>query len=215
MEEFRARRVVDSLRDHGVNAHLLRGADGKFGIRLPLRGGREAEWDSDGTSSLKARVMRDGVLVGYVPRIEGSEDFDESRIVDAIIRTDYDQPVAHQRAVAPTLAPALPREGGVFRRFLDGFRYRLPSPGRRIAPRDHGKENRTMTPQQKALMAELRTADYPATWKLSASAADDKLVAGATRSGATGASQHLARIHDAIRVERSLDRVMYGHRLGA
>jgi hypothetical protein len=34
-----------------------------------------------------------------------------------------------------------------------------------------------MTPQQKALIAELRAADYPATWKLSASAADDKLVA--------------------------------------
>jgi hypothetical protein len=37
-----------------------------------------------------------------------------------------------------------------------------------------------MTPQQKALIAELRAADYPATWKLSASAADDKLIASAT-----------------------------------
>jgi hypothetical protein len=34
-----------------------------------------------------------------------------------------------------------------------------------------------MTPQQKALITELWAADYPATWKLSASAADDKLVA--------------------------------------
>jgi len=125
MDEFRARRVVDSLRDRGVNAHLLRGGNGKFGIRLPLPGGREAEWDTDGTASLKALVMRNGVLVGYVPRIEGSEDFDEPRIVDAIIRTDYEGPVAHQRAVALTSDPALPREGGVFRRFLDGFRYRL------------------------------------------------------------------------------------------
>ena len=133
MDEFRARRLVDSLRDRGVNAHLLRGGNGTFGIRLPLPGGREAQWDSDGTAGLEALVMRDGMLVGYVPRIEGSEDFDESRIVDAIIRTDYDQPVAHQRTVAPTLAAALPREGGVFRRFLDGFRYRLPSPGQRIA----------------------------------------------------------------------------------
>jgi hypothetical protein len=133
MDEFRARRVVDSLRDHGVDAHLLRGGNGKFGIRLPLPGGREAEWDSDGTASLKAMVVRDGMLVGYVPRIDGSEDFDETRIVDAIIRTDYNQPVARQRTVAPAPAPALPREGGVFRRFLDGFRYRLPSPGQRIA----------------------------------------------------------------------------------
>jgi hypothetical protein len=124
MDEFRARRVVDSLRDRGVNAHLLRGGIGQFGIRVSLPGGREAEWDTDGTVGLEAQVMRDGMLVGYVPRIQDSEDFDESRIVDAIVRTDYDQPVARQRTHAPAPAPALTREGGVFRRFLDGFRYR-------------------------------------------------------------------------------------------
>ncbi len=37
-----------------------------------------------------------------------------------------------------------------------------------------------MTPKQRALVAELRAADYPAAWKLSASAADDKPVASAT-----------------------------------
>jgi hypothetical protein len=37
-----------------------------------------------------------------------------------------------------------------------------------------------MTPQQKALIAELRAADYPATWTLRASAADDKLMASGT-----------------------------------
>ena len=91
---------------------------------MSLPGGREAEWDTDGTAGLEAQVMRDGMLVGYVPQIEGSEDFDESQIVDAITRTDYDQPIARQRAVAPPPRPALTREGGVFRRFLDGFRYR-------------------------------------------------------------------------------------------
>jgi hypothetical protein len=124
MDEFRARRVVDALRDRGVNAHLLRGGNGQFGVRVPLPGGREAEWDTDGTAALEAQVMRDGMLVGYVPRIEGSEDFDESRVVDAIARTDYDQPIARQRRAAPVPAPALARDGGVFRRFLDGFRYR-------------------------------------------------------------------------------------------
>jgi hypothetical protein len=125
MDEFRARRVVDSLRDRGVDAHLLRAGIGvsQFGVRVPLPGGRQAEWDADGTAGLEAQVMRDGMLVGYVPRIEGSEDFDESRIVDAIARTEYDQPVARQRTVAPAPAAALAREGGVFRRFLDGFRY--------------------------------------------------------------------------------------------
>jgi hypothetical protein len=42
-----------------------------------------------------------------------------------------------------------------------------------------------MTPQQRALVAELRAADYPAAWKLTAIASDDKLVA---RAG-----QHTAR----------------------
>jgi hypothetical protein len=123
MDEFRARRVVDALRDRGVNAHLLRAGTGQYGIRVTLPGGRQAEWDTDGTAGLEAQVMRDGMLVGYVPRIEGSEDFDESRVVDAIARTDYDQPVARLRTVAPARAPALTREGGVFRRFLGGFRW--------------------------------------------------------------------------------------------
>ena len=115
--------MVDSLRDRGVNAHLLRG-NGQYGVRVTLPGGREAEWDTDGAAGLEAQVMQDGVLVGYVPEIEGSEDFDEAQIVDAIARTDYDRPVARQLAVAPSAGPALMREGGVFRRFLDGFRYR-------------------------------------------------------------------------------------------
>jgi hypothetical protein len=123
MDEFRARRVVDSLRDHGVNAHLYRG-NGQYGVRVTLPGGREAEWDTDGTAGLEAQVMQDGMLVGYVPEIEGSEDFDEAQVVDAIARTDYDQPVARQLAAAPPVGPALTREGGLFRRFLDGFRYR-------------------------------------------------------------------------------------------
>ena len=123
MDEFRARRVVDALRDGGVNAHLYRG-NGQYGVRVTLPGGREAEWDTDGTAGLEAQVMQDGMLVGFVPEIEGSEDFDEAQVVDAIARTDYDRPVARQLASAPPAGPALTREGGLFRRFLDGFRYR-------------------------------------------------------------------------------------------
>src|SRR5215469_11066278 len=100
MEESRAQHVVDALRDRGVNAHLLRAGVDQFGVRVSLPGGREAEWDSDGTAGLEAQVMQDGDLVGYVPEIEGSEDFDESQIVDAIARTDYDRPVASQRTAA-------------------------------------------------------------------------------------------------------------------
>ena len=124
MDENKALRVVDALRAQGVNAHLAREGVYQIGIRVVLGDGREAVWDTDDTPGLEAQVMRDGMLVGYVPLIEGSEDFDEAQVVDAIARTDYDQPVARQRAAAPAPAPALAREGGVFRRFLDGFRYR-------------------------------------------------------------------------------------------
>jgi hypothetical protein len=124
MEEMKARRVVDALRDRGTDADLARVGVHQFGVVVHLPDGREATWDSDGTASLEAQVMRDGVLVGFVPVIEGSEDYTEDQIIDAIVRTDYDQPVATQRTTAPPPAPALPRRGGLFRRFMDGFRYR-------------------------------------------------------------------------------------------
>jgi hypothetical protein len=124
MDENRARRVVDSLRDRGVPAHLARPRAGlsQFGIRVALSDGREALWDTDGTAGLEAQVLRNGVLVGFVPVIEGSEDFDESQTVTAIAGTDYDQPVARPAARAAPPAAALPREGGLLRRFMDGFR---------------------------------------------------------------------------------------------
>ena len=122
MEENKARRVVDALRERGTNADLLRAGVHQFGVVIRLPDGREANWDSDDTASLEAQVMRNGMLVGYVPEIEGSADFTEEQIVDAIVRTDYDQPIATQRATAPPPAPALPVKGGLFRRFLGGFR---------------------------------------------------------------------------------------------
>ncbi len=124
MEENRARHVVDALRERGVDADMSKQGVYQFGISIRLPGGREAIWDSDDTAGLEAQVMRDGMLVGYVPVIDGSEDFDEAQVIDAIVRTDYDQPIARRRTTAPAPAPALPRKGGVFRRFLDGFRYR-------------------------------------------------------------------------------------------
>lgn len=124
MDENEARRVVDALRDRGVMAHLERAGVAQFGVRVALPDGRQAVWDTDGTAGLEAQVMRDGVLVGFVPKIDGSEDFDEAAVVDAIARTDYDRPIARQRPTAPPPGPPIPREGGFFRRFREGFRER-------------------------------------------------------------------------------------------
>jgi hypothetical protein len=124
MEENKARRVVDALRDRGTNAELARVGVYQFGVSVHLPDGREATWDSDGTAALEAQVMRNGMLVGYVPSIEGSGDYTEDQVIDAILRTDYDKPIATRRPTAPPPSAPLPRRGGLFRRFRDGFRYR-------------------------------------------------------------------------------------------
>jgi hypothetical protein len=124
MEENKARRVVDALRERGTNADLAMVGTRQVGVRILLPDGREAIWDSDGTASLEAQVMRNGDLVGFVPEIEGSADYTDDQIVDAIVRTDYDQPIATRLPKAPPPAPALPVRGGLLRRFMEGFRYR-------------------------------------------------------------------------------------------
>ena len=124
MEENRARRVADALRDRGINAHFAEVGTYQFGVRVILPDGRQAEWDTDGTAGLEAQVMQDGDLVGFIPEIKGSEDFTEEQVIDAIARADYDEPIGHERAETPPPGPALAPEGGVFRRFRDGFRYR-------------------------------------------------------------------------------------------
>ncbi|MCW2787646.1 MAG: hypothetical protein JWP74_4163 [Marmoricola sp.] len=124
MEENKARRVVDALRELGTDAHLAHVGVYQFGITVKLVDGREAVWDSDDTATLEAQVMRNGMLVGFVPDIEGSDAFTEEQVIDAIVRTDYDAPIATRKMTAPTPAPALAKEGGLFRRFRDGFRYK-------------------------------------------------------------------------------------------
>jgi hypothetical protein len=122
MDENRARRVVDALRERGVDAHLRKSGIDAYAVQVRAGGGREAVWGSEGTTGLEAEVLLDGDLVGFVSEIPGSDAFDEAQIVDAIARADYDEPEGHERPVAPPPGPSLPREGGVFRRFLEGFR---------------------------------------------------------------------------------------------
>ncbi len=82
-------RVVERLRERDVFAHVARPEAFRFGVRIVLPDGREVIWDTDGAAGLEAQIMRDGILVGFVPIIPGSEDFDEDAVVDAIARTDY------------------------------------------------------------------------------------------------------------------------------
>jgi hypothetical protein len=123
MDEDRARRVTDGLRDRGIAAHLRKSGVDAYSVQVPAGQGREAVWGAEGTTGLEAEILLDGDLVGFVPQIPGSENFDEAQIVDAIARADYDQPEGWERAEAPPDGPPLAHEGGVFRRFRDGFRY--------------------------------------------------------------------------------------------
>ena len=124
MDENKALKVVDALREQGVNAHLAREGVYQIGVRIVLGDGREAVWDTDDTPGLEAQVMRDGMLVGYVPQIPGSESFGFDQVVAAIAGTDYDQPIATRSSAPRKPAAPLAPEGGVFRRFLGGFRER-------------------------------------------------------------------------------------------
>jgi hypothetical protein len=123
MDENRARRVTDALRDRGIDAHMENAGIDVYGVRVVIGGGREAIWGNEGTTSLAAEVLLDGDLVGFIPEIPGSESFDDAQVVDAIARADYDEPEGHELPEAPPTAQPLTREGGVFRRFLGGFRY--------------------------------------------------------------------------------------------
>ncbi len=126
MEENKALKVVDALRGAGrQRPPRSRRKTYQIGVRIVLGDGREAVWDTDDTPGLEAQVMRDGMLVGYVPQIPGSENFDFDQVVAAIAGTDaHDQPIATRSSAPRRPAAPLAPEGGVFRRFLGGFRER-------------------------------------------------------------------------------------------
>lgn len=124
MLEETARRVVDGLRERGIDAHLDEEGVYEFAVRVPLGDGREAVWGGEHAAGLAAEVLADGDLVGFLPEIPGSEQFSVAQIVDAISRADYAQPEVHETPEATPSLPPLPKEGGLFRRLRDGFRYR-------------------------------------------------------------------------------------------
>jgi hypothetical protein len=125
MEEARAHRVVETLRARNVFAHVKLPHAGitQYGVRVVLPDGREAVWDNDGTAGLEAQIMRDGILVGFVEAIPGSENFGEAEIIDAIATADYDKPVGRSRPTRPTVPTGSRPPSSLGQRLRGGFRY--------------------------------------------------------------------------------------------
>ncbi|MFJ9683272.1 hypothetical protein ACIRP2_35290 [Streptomyces sp. NPDC101194] len=89
MDAERAGRLVSALRARNVMAHLVEAGVYEFGIRVVLDEGIEALWDVDGASGLDAEIVGDGVLIGFVPHVPGSENFTEAQLVESIATTRY------------------------------------------------------------------------------------------------------------------------------
>jgi hypothetical protein len=115
MEEAIATDVVERLRARRIFAHVNRRAGVyNVGVRVVIPEGSEAIWDNDGAAGLEAMVLRDGVLVGFVPQIPDTDELDAAAIANLIAATDYDAPLPPARNAAPTAptpatGPAAPK----------------------------------------------------------------------------------------------------------
>lgn len=90
MQLEEAEKVVAALRERRVFAHVYSGGVNRHGVRVVLPDGREALWDVDGAAGLEAQIMADGMLVGFVPKIPGSEDWGTEQTIEAIASAVYD-----------------------------------------------------------------------------------------------------------------------------
>ena len=109
MDEATATEVVERLRSRRIFASLNRRAGVyNVGVRVVIPDGREAIWDNDGAAGLEAMVLRDGVLVGFVPQIPDSDNLDAAAVAEIIAAADYDAPVSGQPAVKSSEAPRPP-----------------------------------------------------------------------------------------------------------
>ncbi len=89
MQPEQAEQIVEILRARRVMAHVHPTGLRNAAIRVVLTGGREAIWDGDPAAGLEAQVLADGMLVGFVPVIEGSENFDAPQCAEVIATADY------------------------------------------------------------------------------------------------------------------------------
>jgi hypothetical protein len=88
----RAQEVVDILRGWGVAAHVAKASPFRHGVRVVINSTTEAVWDTDGAAGLEAQVLGDGVLIGFIPPIAGSEvdGITAEQQARLIAATDYD-----------------------------------------------------------------------------------------------------------------------------
>ena len=122
MDETTAEQVVELLREQRIFASVNRRAGVyNVGVRVVIPDGREAIWDNDGAAGLEAMVLRDGMLVGFVPKLPDSDDLDATAIAAVIADADYDakpaprEPRAERTpppAPPPTSPPASPKARG-------------------------------------------------------------------------------------------------------
>ncbi len=89
MQPSEADQIVELLRQQRIMAHVHPTGLQNSAIRVVLPGGREAIWDGDAAAGLEAQVMADGMLVGFVPVIRGSENFTIEQSAQAIANADY------------------------------------------------------------------------------------------------------------------------------
>jgi hypothetical protein len=103
VDEATATEVVELLREKHVFASLNRRAGVyNVGVRVVVPDGREAIWDNDGAAGLEAMVLRDGVLVGFVPQIPDSDDLDAATVAGIIANADYDAPAGASPSSKPS-----------------------------------------------------------------------------------------------------------------
>jgi hypothetical protein len=111
MDEVTAQDVVERLRVRRIFASVNRRAGVyNVGVRVVIPDGREAIWDNDGAAGLEAMVLRDGVLVGFVPQIPDSDDLSAEQITEIIAAADYDKrpELPSSRPAAATPAASAP-----------------------------------------------------------------------------------------------------------
>jgi len=79
MQRDTATAEVGQLTAGGIEGATISRGQHRAGVRVRLPDGREARWGIDGSATLEAVVLHDGVLVGFVPPLARSTEFTPAR----------------------------------------------------------------------------------------------------------------------------------------